>query len=179
MLCSIVDKVANFLFLDAESKLGCAELRIFQVQASHGGAPASTPTGPQATPSAAQGTPACSQATPSHHQEGGCMEGSTTDTEHVVVQGNKDRQSTAADVVQETADSDAAHQVGFAVVPTTSDCSMTGCGYTCVHVKAVLTAESCTLCSKLYSVLKDTASSTLICHQCWQKKKRQAKGNVA
>ena len=158
--------MSGSLLLNAESKLGCAELRLCHVQASHEGAMASTPTGPQATPTgapaspvegqatppAAQGTPACAQATPSRHQENGCMEGSATDTEHFVVEGDEDRKSTAAHVSQETADRDAVDQVGLTLLPTTSDCSLTS-GVT-VAVGVCM--------SKLYSLPKDTASSTLI-----------------
>ena len=60
------------------------------------------------------------------------MEGSTTEADACDVQGTGDRQSTAADVLQEAA----VHQVGFAVVPNISNCTMCFgvdiCVYICV-----------------------------------------------
>ena len=127
------------------------------MQASHEGASASTPTGSpaipvglQATPPAAQDTSACTQATPGRHQAEGRMEGSTNEAEAFGIQGNEDRQSSAADASQDTAHDNAIYQVGFAMVPGASDCSMT--------LGVTVGVGVCVYMFKLHSVVKDAAA---------------------
>lgn len=138
----MVNKVSDSL-LDTEGDMRCAQVCTCHLQASHEGAWASTPTGLQATLTESQTVPVGLQAmrpgvqdSPACRQAKGRMEGSTTEADTCAVQGIGDRQSTAADVLQEAADSDAVHQVGLAVVPNISNCTMCFgvdiCVYICV-----------------------------------------------